>query len=245
MTWGYCPHRCLGRCRGRWGGRGGGGCGCAGSRGSSWRRVRACRTGGREKRGSRMAPGTPRLGDTGGGQGLGPPVGATSLLTCPWGWGDTPAPPELLAGGEGPPRSPRCHITVPRVTVVGCPLGSPLPAGDAPQAPSPTPVTGSRVPPGCPCPASAPAPSPTVSASPGSVQEKSGVRRGLWGREAPSESHWPPGPAAGAQARSSALVLNQGGAICSPKISSTSNFCFFMGFTQSIPQRLRHRAVGD
>lgn len=43
MTWGNCPHRCPGRCRGRWGGRGGGGCGCAGSRGSSWRHVRACR----------------------------------------------------------------------------------------------------------------------------------------------------------------------------------------------------------
>lgn len=41
----------------------------------------------------------------------------------------------------------------------------------------------------------------------------------------------------GAQARYSAPVLNRGGVICSPKISSTSNFCLFMGFTQSIPQR--------
>lgn len=65
------------------------------------------------------------------------------------------------------------------------PLGPPPPppAWDVPQAPSPTPVTGSGVPLGCPCPASTPSPSPTVSASPGSVQEKSGVRRGLQGGE--------------------------------------------------------------
>lgn len=65
VTWGNCPHRCPGRCRGRWGGRGGGGCGCDGSRGSSWRHVRACRTGGRNK-----APARPTgwLGHSAGGQ---------------------------------------------------------------------------------------------------------------------------------------------------------------------------------
>lgn len=74
MTGGYCPHRC----RGHRGGRGGGGCGGAGSRGSSWSlRDR------REKRGSHVAPGTPGLGDP-------PGVGATSLLTCPWGFGGHP-----------------------------------------------------------------------------------------------------------------------------------------------------------
>lgn len=146
VTWGYCPHRCPGRCRGRWGGRGGGGCGCAGSRGSSWRRVRACRTGGRK--GAPAWPlGHPGWGSRVGDKGWDPPADAMSLLTCPWGWeGDTPAPPELLAGGEGPPRTPRCHVTAPEVTGAGCPLAPALPTGDAPWAPSPTLVTGSGVP---------------------------------------------------------------------------------------------------
>lgn len=126
--------------------------------------------------------------------------------------GDTSAPPELLAGGEGPPRSPRCHVTALGVTVAGCPLWDPPPpTWNVPQAPSPTPVTGSGVPPGRPCPASTPSPSPTVSASPGSVQEKSGVRRGLRGqggerRQARATGHrdrlWRTGGAV-AQARSS------------------------------------------
>lgn len=85
VTWGHCPHRCPGHPRGRWGGRGGGGCGCAGSRGSSWRRVRACRTGGRNG-----APAPPR-GHPRSGTRDGTPCGCH-------------VPPDLCLGLGGTPR---------------------------------------------------------------------------------------------------------------------------------------------
>lgn len=78
---------------------------------------------------------------------------------------------------------------------------------------------------------------------PGSVQEKSGVRRGC-GRAAPSESHQPPGPAWGDTGPSLRPGFKPRGCHLLPKISNSPNFCVFLVFNQSTAGRWRCRA-GD
>lgn len=224
VTWGNCPHRCPGRCRGRWGGRGGGGCGCAGSRGSSWRRVRACRTGGRNGAPARPAGrpgcGAGGWGNVGRGRAgrllplagagaehqavLSPPKPATRLGLGSRGCHIRAIAPDLSLGHGGrrllwrcwqgtrgpavprePPATLRQPSPFPGWPQLGVPSDRPARRG-RPQGPSPR-WGQQRVSGGCMAPpghlhhASTPAPSPTVSTSPGSVQEKSGVRRGLQG----------------------------------------------------------------
>lgn len=175
-----------------------------------------------------------RPGDTRArGQGMGPPAGAASLLTCPWGWEGHPGSSRAAGRRRGTPAVPG----VPRYSSWGdrggVSLGPPAHRG---CSAGPVPNTGDqqRGPVGCPRPASAP--SPTVSASPAACKRRAGLDGAAGERHrARATSHQD--RLRGTQARPSAPSLNQGAAICSPKFSNTPNFCVFLGFNQSTPGR--------
>lgn len=121
------------------------------------------------------------------------PAGATSepsLLTCPWGWGHTGSSggagrwrEALRSSGSPQPRYDSClpsqdgHSWVSPQTA----LTTGDDCRDCPHTRASSESGGSAQPHCGICHTSTLAPSPTVSTSPGSVQEKSGVRRGLQG----------------------------------------------------------------
>lgn len=175
-----------------------------------------------------------RPGDTRArGQGMGPHAGATSLLTCPWGWEGHPDSCRAAGRRRGTPALPGVPRYSSGVTAVGCPWDSPAHRG-CPAGPVPNIGAQQRGPVGCPRPASAP--SPTVSASPAACKRRAGLDGAAGERhQARATSHQD--RLGGTQARPSAPGLNQGAAICSPKISNTPNFCIFLGFNQSTAGR--------
>lgn len=223
VTWGHCPHRCPGHRRGRWGGRGGGGCGCAGSRGSSWRRVRACRTGGRNG-----APAPPR-GHPGSGTRDGTPCGCHVPPDLSLGLGGTPW---LLQSCWQAARDPALP-EVPRYSSGGgrggVSLGLPRPPG-MPRRPCPQhrcPAAGSRgVSPSRQCPVTYRQRVPAACKRRAGLDGAAGERH-----QARATSHQD--RLGGDTGPSLRPGLNQGAAICSPKISDTPNFCVFLGFNQS------------
>lgn len=123
---------------------------------------------------------------------------------------------------------------------MGCPWDLPAHRG-CPAGPVPNAGDQQRGPVGCPRPASAP--SPTVSASPAACKRRAGLD-GAAGERHQARATGHQDRLGGTQARPSAPPVNQGAAICSPKISNSPNFYVFLGFNQSPAGRSRCRG-GD
>lgn len=161
------------------------------------------------------------------GQGMGPRAGATSLLTCPWGWEGHPGSSRAAGRRRGTQRSPRCRVTAPGVAAVGCPWDSPAhrqcPAGPQHRCPA----AGSRgVSPSRQCPVTYRQRVPAACKRRAGLDGAAGERH-----QARATSHQD--RLGGDTGPSLRPGLNQGAAICSPKISDTPNFCVFLGFNQS------------